>query len=87
MRITNITEAKANLSRLVDRAAEGERIVLGKAGRPMAMLVPFTLDPSPRELGGAWIGKVEIATDFDELPADVAADFGMEPPPGATGAR
>lgn len=37
----NIAEAKARLSALVDRAAAGEEIVLSKAGRPVARLVPL----------------------------------------------
>ena len=70
----NIHEAKTHLSRLVDRAARGEEIVLGKAGRPVAKLVPYTAEASPR-LPGAWRGRVRIAADFDELPAGVLADF------------
>ena len=39
--VTNIHEAKTHLSRLVGRAAAGEDIVIAKAGKPMAKLVPF----------------------------------------------
>ncbi|HEV3076061.1 MAG TPA: type II toxin-antitoxin system prevent-host-death family antitoxin, partial [Thermoanaerobaculia bacterium] len=39
--IYNLYEAKTSLSRLVDRAARGEEIILAKAGKPLAKLVPF----------------------------------------------
>jgi prevent-host-death family protein len=74
--VVNVTEAKAQLSRLVDEAAAGRRIVIGKAGRPMAVLVAFEEDPSPRRLGG-WKGRVRIAQDFDDpLPEDLLRRFG-----------
>jgi prevent-host-death family protein len=74
-RIINITEAKAQLSRLVDQAAAGQHVVLGKAGRPLAVLVPYAESPPPRELG-AWAGRVWIAEDFDApLAEHVQATF------------
>jgi prevent-host-death family protein len=72
--VTNIHEAKTHLSRLVERAAAGEEIVIAKAGKPMAKLVPFEKAPPKRKLGG-WKGKVWIAPDFDELPQDILAAF------------
>jgi prevent-host-death family protein len=71
---TNIHEAKTHLSRLVDRAAAGEEIVIAKAGKPMAKLVPFQKAPPKRKLG-RWKGKVWMAPDFDELPSDILAAF------------
>jgi len=57
---------------LVQRAANGEEIIIGKAGRPVAKLVPFDFDRSLRDLEQAvWKGKVWIASDFDELPDSV----------------
>ncbi len=41
MRIINIAEAKASLSKLVERVLQGEEVVIGKAGKPVAKLVPF----------------------------------------------
>jgi prevent-host-death family protein len=74
--VVNVTEAKAQLSRLVDEAAAGRRVVIGKAGRPMAVLVAFEEDPSPRRLGG-WKGRVRIAEVLDDpLPDDVLRRFG-----------
>lgn len=46
----NIAEAKAGLSALVDRAAAGEEIVLSRAGRPVARLVPLA-ERAPRQPG------------------------------------
>lgn len=46
----NIAEAKAHLSALVDRAAAGEEIILSKAGRPIARLVPLA-ERMPRQPG------------------------------------
>lgn len=62
--IYNIDEAKTSLSQLVDRAASGEEIILLKAGKPMARLVPFRRTSEPRQPGG-WEGRVRIAEDFD----------------------
>ncbi|MCA9427799.1 MAG: type II toxin-antitoxin system Phd/YefM family antitoxin [Candidatus Omnitrophica bacterium] len=76
MSITNIHEAKTHLSKLIERVSQGEEIVIGKAGRPVAKLVPYTSEPGPRKLG-LWKGKVRIADDFDELPTDIAEAFGM----------
>ena len=72
--MTNIHEAKTHLSRLVDRAAAGEEIVIAKAGKPMATVVAFRKAPPKRKLGG-WKGKVWIAPDFDELPPEILAPF------------
>ena len=70
----NIYEAKTHLSQLIDRVAQGEEIVIARAGRPVARLVPVTHRTEPRVPGG-WEGRVWIAPDFDELPADLLAAF------------
>ena len=79
MKSTNIHEAKTHLSRLVDRAAAGEEIIIAKAGKPMAKLVPYREVAGPRQ-PGCWRGKVEIRDDFDALPDDVASAFRGERP-------
>ncbi len=69
MYITNISDAKASLSRLIEQVMRGEEVIIGKAGKPVARLVPYDADPSPRQLGaGAWKGKIWVADDFDDLP-------------------
>lgn len=76
MYITNISDAKASLSRLIEQVMRGEEVIIGKAGKPVARLVPYDVDRSPRRLGaGAWKGKIWVADDFDELPDDVLALF------------
>ena len=71
----NLYEAKARLSALVERAAAGEEIVIAKAGRPRARLVPLADDGERRP--GRAKGRIRIAADFDApLPADLAAAFG-----------
>jgi prevent-host-death family protein len=67
--IVNLYEAKTSLSQLIERAAAGEEIIIAKAGKPKARLVPLGDRARPREPGG-WEGKVWVADDFDEpLPA------------------
>lgn len=79
MESTNIHDAKTHLSRLVERAAAGEEIIIAKAGKPMAKLVPYRAEMAPRK-PGYWRGKVRIHEDFDQLPEDVAASFRGERP-------
>jgi prevent-host-death family protein len=77
--IVNIHEAKTHFSRLVERAIRGEEVVIGRAGKPVAKLVPYRKNDTPRVPGG-WKGRVRISEDFDELPAEVAAAFRGERP-------
>lgn len=75
MQTVNIHEAKTHFSRLVDAAASGEEIVIAKAGRPAARLVPMERVKATRRFGGLK-GKVRIAEDFDApLPDEVLAAF------------
>jgi prevent-host-death family protein len=74
----NLYDAKTQLSRLVDRAADGEEIVIAKAGTPMARLVPLE-KKLPKRVSGLLKGKIRIAADFDApLPPDVLAAFSGE---------
>jgi prevent-host-death family protein len=71
----NLYEAKTNLSQLVERAAAGEEIVIAKAGRPLARLVPLAKRTTPRPLG-LLAGQVRIGEDFDDpLPDDIQKAF------------
>lgn len=72
----NIYEAKTQLSKLVERAAAGEEIVIARGGRPMARLVPLERPAGPRQLG-AYRGSMWIAPDFDELPEELRVAFGV----------
>jgi prevent-host-death family protein len=74
----NIHDAKTHLSRLVERAASGEEIVIARAGKPVAKLVPIEgARGEPRRLG-ALEGKIRLAADWDSAEANeaVARDFG-----------
>ncbi|PWT75266.1 MAG: type II toxin-antitoxin system prevent-host-death family antitoxin [Proteobacteria bacterium] len=75
----NLYEAKTDLSRLVERAAMGEEIVIAKAGKPMAKLVPIpAVSNLPRKFGQNLLGITYIADDFDApLSEDVLQDFGL----------
>ena len=77
MLITNISEAKAQLSALIEKVRAGQEVIIGKAGKPVAKLVPYERSEKPRR-PGALRGKIRIAEDFDELPRDLAEAFGME---------
>jgi len=77
--MTNIHQAKTHFSKLVERAAAGEEIVIGKAGKPVARLVPYK-EATPRRKPGSMKGKIKIARDFDDLPPEVLAAFKGERP-------
>jgi len=72
----NMHEAKTSLSRLVERAAAGEEVVIAKAGKPVAKLVPFRERRKPRK-PGAWRGKIWMAPDWDspEVNEEIAREF------------
>jgi len=71
----NIHEAKTHLSRLVDQVAEGAEIVIAKAGKPMARLVPLESAPKARK-PGYLKGRIRIAADFDApLPPELLDAF------------
>lgn len=79
MYITNISEAKANLSRLLQEVQQGKEVIIGKAGRPIATLNAYRVDTSPRKLGGSWEGKVHMADDFDQTTDAVIDAFYNSP--------
>jgi prevent-host-death family protein len=60
----NIHEAKTHLSRLVEQAARGKEIVIAKAGKPMARLVPLVDAPRPKKFG-LLEGRFQVPQDFD----------------------
>ncbi len=65
--LVNIHQAKTHLSRLVEQAAAGEEIIIGRAGRPVARLIAYAPERTPRE-PGALRGRIHIAEDFDVTP-------------------
>ena len=76
MQMTNISEAKASLSKLIEKVLKGQEVIITKAGKPVAKLVPYELESIPRELGiGNWHGQIWKAEDFDDLPEDILQRF------------
>ena len=75
MRPVNIHEAKTHLSRLIARVVRGEEIILAKAGRPVAKIVPIAPHVVRRKPGTAR-GKIRITAGFDApLPKDLQKHF------------
>jgi len=72
----NVHEAKTHLSKLLERVEAGEEIVVARAGRPVARLVPHQPARGRRQPGSAK-GRVEILPGFDEYDEQIAHDFGM----------
>jgi prevent-host-death family protein len=67
----NIHEAKTHLSRLLERVALGEEVIIAKAGKPVAKLVPLNTKPKKRILGSAK-GEFVVPDDFnDPLPKEI----------------
>lgn len=70
MLVVNVHEARTHLSRLLERVAAGEEVVIAMAGKPVARLVPFEAKTGARPLG-LYAGQIEVADDFDApLPDD-----------------
>ena len=69
-KLVNVHEAKTNFSKLLERAHAGEEIVLGKAGKPYAKLVPYSEKPRTRRKPGGWpeLRDIPDSVWFDPLP-------------------
>ena len=76
VKVVNVAEAKAHLSELVERAAEGEEIIVARAGKPRAKLVPLGDVGRALRVPGKCIGKYRASKDFDApLPDDIQDSF------------
>lgn len=76
MQTTNVAEAKAHLSALIEKALAGEEVIISKHGKPLVKLVPYLRDTRPRDMSvRVWEGEVKVADDFDELPAELMDAF------------
>ncbi len=74
MRSVNIHEAKTRFSQLVEAAMRGEEIIIAKAGKPAARLVPY-ISKTKRKIG-LYKGQMRISDDFDApLPEDILKEF------------
>ncbi len=66
--VVNVHDAKTNFSKLLEQAHAGQEIILAKAGKPYARMVPLAAEPSGREPGGLW-GRVGPEF-FEPLPEE-----------------
>jgi prevent-host-death family protein len=62
---STIEEARSQLAELILAAEQGEEVVIARAGKPVARLLPYERQDGPRQ-GGQWRGHVRIAADFDD---------------------
>jgi prevent-host-death family protein len=73
MGVFNVHDAKTHLSRILERVAQGEEIIIAKSGRPVAKLVRLAVEPRKP---GRLKGRIRVGTDFDEpLPDEILAAF------------
>ncbi len=70
MQTYNIHEAKTQLSRLVEKAAQGESFVIAKAGKPMVKVIAIEA-PEPKQMRrlGFLAGQIKVPDDFDTMAA------------------
>jgi len=73
--IVNVHQAKTHLSRLLDDVAAGAEVIIARAGKPVARLVP--LEPVVRKKKlGLLQGRISVPDDFDApLPQEILEDF------------
>ena len=77
MVIRKISQAKAELSALIEEVLRGNEVILAKAGKPVARLVPYQGATHPR-VPGSMAGQIRIGPDFDTLPDDIADACGAK---------
>jgi len=65
MAVFNIHEAKTHFSKLLERVLNGEEVVIAKAGKPVARILPYTTEDISPRVSGIDRGKVIIMPDFD----------------------
>lgn len=70
MQTVNIHEAKTHLSRFVDQAAAGEEILIARAGKPIARLVPLETDSDKPRILGQGKGRFSLPENFSQLHQD-----------------
>ena len=73
--LINVAEAKTRLPELIERAANGERIILARAGKPRAMLGPLPPDPQGLRVPGKGRGRFQVKPGFDSPLPDAVIDL------------
>lgn len=81
METVNIHEAKTHLSRLIEEVASGKEVVIARAGKPVARLVPYLSQPERRP--GSMKGRLVVPDDFDDPLSEELLDLfeGKAPAP------
>ena len=74
--VVTVTEAKTQLSSLIERVIDGEEIVICRGKRPVAKIIAYTAEPKPRKPGDLR-GKIWMSDDFDEPDEEIERLFGM----------
>ena len=72
----NIHEAKTNLSKLIEKVEAGEEVIIARAGKPVARLLPIEQPMPARRVPGSASGQIWVADDFnDPLPPEIQRYF------------
>ena len=74
MNITNIYQAKTQLSALVESALAGNEVIIARAGKPLVRLVPYT-EPMQERVPGLFTGKIIVPDDFDDVSNEIIELF------------
>ena len=77
MESKNVTEAKAQLSSLLESVEQGEEIIITRGKKPIAKLVPLLPNPVVRK-PGQLKGKIKISPDFDDCNGEIEELFGLQ---------
>ena len=73
--VVNVHEAKTHLSRILDEVAAGTEVIIAKAGKPVARIVPLESHARPKKFG-LLRGKFDVPDDFNApLPEAALAEF------------
>lgn len=76
MDIVNVSEAKAQLSKILERVENGEEVIIGRAGKPVGVLSPYR----PRQCKdfiGMYEGQFKLPDNWDEWPEEEARALGI----------
>ena len=78
MQVLNISEAKAQLSAVIEQMTiTGEAVVISRAGKPVAKVIPYKSAQQHQRLG-LFEGQISIPGDFDTWPEDIAESLGIK---------
>ena len=73
--MVNVYEAKSRLSALLNEVEAGSSVVIARAGRPVARLIPFEPEQRKPRVPGTMAGKIWLSPDFDALDEEIVQDF------------